>query len=184
MRRAAPIVVRRATAGDLDAVLAMRVALLEASRRNPAYRRLQPDLAKRARPLFTAQLADPRCLTLVAVADAQPVGVLRCILSAGSPLYNPRRHAYVLSVYVLPQHRRRGVLTQLVRHADAWCRDQGIVEMRLHAGIENRTGNAAWQALGFEPAEILRVRRIPRRRSVQPPPAKAGARANAEKGAD
>jgi GNAT superfamily N-acetyltransferase len=159
--RAARIAVRRARASDLDAIAAMRLALLEESRDNPAHRRLRRDIRHQARPLFALQLQDARCLTLVAELAGEPVGVLRCMLSSASPLYDPPRHAYVLSVYVVPPQRRRGVLRALVRHAEAWCRDRGITEMRLHAGLQNRAGNAAWAALGFEPAEILRVRRLP-----------------------
>lgn len=162
-RRVPPIVVRQAVAGDLDAVIAMRLALLEASRRNPAYRRLRRDVAEVARPLMASQLADARCLTLIAASGEDAIGMLRCTLSASNPLHDPPRHAYVLSVYVTPAHRRRGVLSALLRHAGAWCAQQGVAEMRLHCGVENRIGNAAWKALGFEAAEVLRVRRIRRR---------------------
>lgn len=161
-RRVPPVVVRQAQAGDLDAVIAMRIALLESSRRNPAYRRLRRDLAEVARPLMAAQLADGRCLTLIAAAGKDAIGMLRCTLSLASPLHDPPRHAYVLSVYVAPAQRRRGVLTMLLRHAREWCVQHGAAEMRLHCAVENRVGNAAWKALGFEAAEVLRVRRIPR----------------------
>ncbi len=164
-RRVPPVVVRQAQAGDLDAVIAMRIALLEASRRNPAYRRLRRDLANVARPLMAMQLADRRCLTLIAVSEDSAVGMLRCTLSVASPLHDPPRHAYVLSVYVAPTQRRRGVLTTLLRHAREWCVQHGAAEMRLHCGVENRVGNAAWKALGFEAAEVLRIRRIPRSRT-------------------
>ncbi len=161
--RPARIVVRRAQPSDLDAVVKMRSALIEDSRANLAYRRLRRDYAAAARPLFAAQLSDPRCLTLVATIADDPVGLLRCMLSAPNPLHDPARHANVVSVYVVPERRRVGVLTALVHAADAWCASHDIDEMRLHVGVENKVGNAAWKALGFEPAEILRVRRIPHR---------------------
>lgn len=146
----------------------MRSALLRESRGNPAYRRLRRDYASRARAVFGAQLDDARCLTLLAVAGEQPVGLLRCTVSQPNALYDPPRHAYVLSVFVMPPYRRRGVLTALVRAADRWCRANGIEEMRLHVGVENAAGNAAWEALGFEPAETLCVRRVaPRIRAGQ-----------------
>ena len=98
--RTARIVVRRAHTGDLDAVVALRSALIEASSNNPAYRRLRRDYAVAARPIFAAQLADARCLTLLAVADDEPIGLLRCTISAPNALHEPARHAYVVSVYV------------------------------------------------------------------------------------
>ena len=163
--RPARIVVRRAQPSDLDPVVKMRSALLEDSRGNLAYRRLRRDYAAAARPLFAAQLSDPRCLTLVATIGDDPVGLLRCMLSAPNPLHDPTRHAYVVSVYVVPEKRRLGVLKALVRAADAWCASHDVDEMRLQVGVENKVGNAAWKALGVEAAEILRVRKIPRRRN-------------------
>lgn len=168
--RATEVAVRRARAGDVDAVVAMRSALIDSSRSNPINRRLRREFRDLARPLFASQLEDPRCLTLLALAGERAIGMLRCMLSAANPLHDPPRHGYVLSVYVEPAHRRSGVLSALMRHADAWCAQQGVVEMRLHCGVENKVGNAAWKALGFEAAEVLRVRRIQKRR----PSAKGG----------
>jgi GNAT superfamily N-acetyltransferase len=162
-RGATHVAVRQAQAGDLDAVVAMRSALLESSRGNPINRHLRRDFSEKARPFFASQLDDARCLTLLALDGERPIGMLRCMLSAANPLHDPPRHGYVLSVYVEPAHRRSGVLSALMRQADAWCAHQGAAEMRLHCGIKNRVGNAAWKALGFEAAEVLRVRRIPQR---------------------
>lgn len=165
-RGATHVAVRQAQAGDLDAVVAMRSALLQSSRTNPINRRLRRDFRDLARPLFASQLDDPRCLTLLALDGERPIGMLRCMLSGVNPLHDPPRHGYVLSVYVEPAHRRSGVLSALMRQADAWCAQHNAAEMRLHCGIENRIGNAAWKALGFEAAEVLRVRRIPQKRRV------------------
>jgi GNAT superfamily N-acetyltransferase len=163
--RTTNVEVRRARAGDLDAVVAMRTALIESSRRNPLYQNLRSDFTEVARPLFASQLEDARCLTLIALHDDQPVGMLRLMLSSANPLHEPPRHGYVLSVYVEPAHRRSGVLSALMRQADAWCAQHGVAEMRLHCGVENKVGNAAWKALGFKAAEVLRVRRISKRQS-------------------
>lgn len=162
--RTTDVVVRRARAGDLDAVVAMRCALIESSSENPINRNLRRDFRDRAAPFFAGQLDDPRCLTLLAVHADRTIGLLRCMLSSANPLHDPPRHGYVLSVYVEPEYRRRGVLSALVRQAETWCASQGVVEIRLHCAVENSDGNAAWQALGFEAAETLRVRRIPQRR--------------------
>ncbi len=160
MTSAARVVVRRARQGDLDAVVGMRLALVRESRRDPAHRRLRRDYAARAPALFAAQFHDARCLTLVACVGAKCVGMLRCALSTANPLRRPSRHAYIMSVYVAGEHRRRGVLRALLRRADVWCARQGVAELRLHCAVDNAAGNAAWQALGFDPAEVLYVRRV------------------------
>ncbi|MGQ0538127.1 MAG: GNAT family N-acetyltransferase, partial [Gemmatimonadaceae bacterium] len=131
------IVVRRARAADLDAIVAMRLALLEMSRANPAYRRLRKQLEGPARDLFARQLAAANSVTLLACAPERPVAMLRCTVPDPAPLLDPPRHAHVSSVFVEPAFRRRGILRTLLRRADAWCARLGVDEMRLFCGVEN-----------------------------------------------
>jgi aminoglycoside 6'-N-acetyltransferase I len=63
-------------------------------------------------------------------------------------------------VYVVPKARERGVLRALLGAADAWCAERGLDEMRLHNAADNPLANAAWEALGFEVVEHLRVRSL------------------------
>ena len=71
----------------------------------------------------------------------------------------PDRYCYVSSVYVRPEHRRQGVLRELFQHARAWCRARGLTEMRLH-NVGRAATTAAWDALGFEVVEQVRVLRL------------------------
>ena len=104
---AAPsVTVRRATVRDLDAVVALRLALLREHASNPIYRRLASDVTARARRLFARQLDSPGEITLLAERDGAIVGILRCVESSGSPLLSPEQYAYVSSVYVDPSVRR------------------------------------------------------------------------------
>ena len=151
------IVVRAATRADLDAVLALRIALLREHARNPLYSRLRPDAEERARPVFGAQLASRHETTFLAEHAGRAVGVLRCVESAGSPLLLPERYCYVSSVYVVPELRQRGVLRRLFAAARAWCRDRGLDEIRLHNTPDNAVASAAWSALGFRVVEQLRL---------------------------
>lgn len=152
--------VRQAGAKDLPAILALRMALLREHAHNAIYGRLRPDAEARAAKLFAAQLQAPNEVIFVADVGGETVGVLRCIHSSGSPLLDPAQYAYVSSVYVLPKARERGVLRALLAAADAWCLARGLDEMRLHNAADNPLANAAWEALGFEVAEHLRVRSL------------------------
>ena len=80
--------------------------------------------------------------------------------SVGSPLLGPARYAYVSSVYVRPEVRRRGVLRALMHAAEDWSHARGLEQMRLHnvAGSPNAEG--AWNALGFEIVEQVRMRSV------------------------
>ena len=136
------------------------MALLREHAHNPIYGRLRPDADARAAKLFAAQLQAPNEVIFLADLRGECVGILRCIQSSGSPLLDPAQYAYVSSVYVIPKAREQGVLRALLTSADAWCGERGIDEMRLHNAADNPLANAAWEALGFEVVEHLRVRSL------------------------
>jgi ribosomal protein S18 acetylase RimI-like enzyme len=157
------VAVRHASPKDLPTILALRMALLREHAHNAIYGRLRADAEARAAKLFSAQLQSPNEVVFLADLNGETVGVLRCIHSSGSPLLDPPQYAYVSSVYVVPKARERGVLRALLAAADEWCLDRGLDEMRLHNAADNPLANAAWEALGFEVAEHLRVRSLKRR---------------------
>ena len=163
MRRPAArgLSIRHASEDDLDVVTALRLALLHEHRSNPVYGRLRHGVTARARRLYLAQLRSPSEVTLLAERDAQTVGILRCIESAGHPLLHPATYGYISSVYVRPAARRAGVLRALVDAAIVWCRERGLTEMRLHNAADNPLSNAAWEAMGFDIVEHLRMRPLP-----------------------
>jgi ribosomal protein S18 acetylase RimI-like enzyme len=153
----AGLAVRQATVADLAIVVELRLALLREHSENPIYHRLRPDAPARASRLFAAQLRSSNEVIFLAESDRTPVGILRCVASAGLPLLFPARHGYISSVYVVPSARRHGVLRALFTAAIDWCRARGLREARLHNAAENETANAVWDALGFQVVEHLRV---------------------------
>lgn len=154
------LLIREAGPKDLPAIVALRMALLREHAHNTIYSRLRPDADARAEKLFAAQLRSPNEVIFLADMGGETVGVLRCIQSIGSPLLDPAQYGYVSSVYVVPRARERGVLRALLAAADRWCADRGLDEMRLHNAADNPLANAAWEALGFEVVEHLRVRKL------------------------
>lgn len=154
------VTIRSATPGDLGTVVALRLALLRESSGNAIYRRLRATAAERAEQLFATQLASSSEVTFLAERDSAAAGILRCVDTAGSPLLYPSHFGYVSSVYVVPRMRRAGVLRALLARADAWCHERGLREMRLHNAVDSEIANHTWDSLGFEPVEVLRMRRL------------------------
>jgi ribosomal protein S18 acetylase RimI-like enzyme len=152
--------IRQATLADLTAIVELRVALLREHANNPLYRRIRPDAPSRAKRLFAKQLRSPNEVVFLAERGETVAGVLRCVQSSGFPLLFPTQYGYISSVYVVPRERRSGVLRALFARAVGWCRERGLAELRLHCAADNPTANAAWDALGFEIAEHLRVQRL------------------------
>jgi GNAT superfamily N-acetyltransferase len=160
-RRSAPsVTVRQARPQDLSTVVALRLSLLREHGDHPIYGRLRSDAANRARDLFAAQLDSPTEVMFLAERSGQVVGILRVVESAGSPLLHPARYGYVSSVFVSPSARRSGVLRALLDRAVAWCEDRGLDEMRLHSVAGDAVSEAAWDAVGFEVVEYVRLKKI------------------------
>ena len=154
------VTVRRATIDDLDTVVALRIALLREYPDHPVYGRLRPDADIRALAIFAAQLQSENEVVFLAESRGRAIGLLRCVETMSSPLLDPDRYCYISSVYVAPASRRQGVLRALFHVAQDWCRKRGLPEMRLH-NVGSRAGSAAaWDALGFEVVEQVRLRRV------------------------
>lgn len=152
--------VREATTPDLDAVVDLRVALLREHPEHPIYGRLKTDVNARARELYRAQLRSPTESIFLAERSGVVVGILRCVESIGSPLLDPARYTYVSSVYVRPEHRRKGVLREMLAAAERWSVARGIDQMRLHNVAGSVEAESAWGALGFQVVEQVRVRAV------------------------
>jgi GNAT superfamily N-acetyltransferase len=154
------VTVREAASRDLEAVIALRIALLREHPDHPIYGRLRADVSDRARELFANQLRSTMESIFLAERAGAVVGVLRCVESIGSPLLEPARYAYVSSVYVRPEARRCGVLRALLRAAERWARARGLDQMRLHNVAGSTAAEGAWSALGFAVVEQVRVRNL------------------------
>ena len=157
---AAPPRVRPATPRDLDAVVALRIALLREHPDHPIYGRLRPEIDRRARELFAAQIRSRTETILLAELAGEVVGIIRCVESVGSPLLEPARYAYVSSAYVRPDVRRRGVLRALMGEVERWSRARGLDQMRLHNVAGSEAAERAWDALGFSIVEQVRLRSL------------------------
>jgi GNAT superfamily N-acetyltransferase len=153
--------VRPATPRDLDAVVALRIALLREHPHNPIYGRLRTVVDRRARELFAAQLRARAETIFLAELAGEIVGIIRCVESIGSLLLVPARYGYVSSAYVRPDMRRRGILRALVAEVERWCRARGLEQMRLHNVAGSESAERAWHALGFAIVEQVRLRTLP-----------------------
>lgn len=161
-RTVTPVTVRSATLEDLDVVVGLRLQLLREEARSPLFARPRRDLRTLARDLTAAQLIAPTETTLLALDGEVGVGLLRVSVSRGGRLVHPTRYGFLTSAFVRASHRRRGVLRLLLGEAEQWCRVRGIREVRLHCTVENAEGNTTWDALGYQAAEVVRRRVLPK----------------------
>ena len=157
----ATVLVRRAAAGDGDAVrgLLREVADFHLAVIARLFR-LSAAAVERDEALFAGRsfaqiLEGPDAVLLVAEADGGVVGVLLAMFERppASPPQEARRHLHVLSLSVRAEWRRVGAGRALMQAAHARARAAGATDVELHVWEFNRAALAFYDALGYETIE-------------------------------
>jgi ribosomal protein S18 acetylase RimI-like enzyme len=136
-----PLIVRIARAEDAD-ILADYNLLMA---RETESLELNRDIVL---PGVRAALADPhKAIYFVAEVDATVIGQLM-ITHEWSDWRNGDIW-WIQSVYVHPEHRKRGAFKALYRHAEQAARNVGAVGLRLYVDEHNEGAQAAYARLGM-----------------------------------
>ncbi|MEO1208011.1 MAG: GNAT family N-acetyltransferase [Cyanobacteria bacterium J06638_20] len=59
------------------------------------------------------------------------------------------RHAYIMMLYVIPEHRRRGIATALLETAQHWATQRGDRQIGLQVFADNAAALALYRKLGY-----------------------------------
>ena len=65
------------------------------------------------------------------------------------PYLNHRQQAYLGLMYVDPRYRGQSINRGIGERLKAWCRAQGVTELRLEVYSDNRAAVAAYEKTGF-----------------------------------
>jgi ribosomal protein S18 acetylase RimI-like enzyme len=60
------------------------------------------------------------------------------------------RHAHIFLLYVMPEHRRKGIGSALMRHAQDWARERGDRQIGLQVFQSNQPALSLYHQLGYE----------------------------------
>ena len=147
--------IRPATADDIPLLLRhRRMMWWDMGRRDEA----ALDLADQAAAEYFAEAVPSGMYRgFLAVDDAgQVIGGGGIVISPWPSLLGQRlpRRAMILNVYVEPCHRRRGVARKLMETMIEWCRENGFVNVALHASEE---GRQLYEQLGFKPTNEMKL---------------------------
>jgi aminoglycoside 6'-N-acetyltransferase I len=136
--------VRRAEAGDVDVLVALRAALWPEGAREEHAAAVRGILA--GTPPSTMPL-----VVMVAELGGAVVGFAEVGLRSHADGCDPRRPVgYLEGWYVAPPHRGRGIGRALLRAAEHWCRDLGCSELASDTWIDDAASQRAHEAFGFE----------------------------------
>jgi GNAT superfamily N-acetyltransferase len=95
---------------------------------------------------------------LVAEVDDEVVGMTA--FRTDKPIEHERPHVYVSDLVVLPRYRRFGIARALLEAVEAETRSLGIGRILLMVYADNEVARRVYDEYGFEPLEILMVKRV------------------------
>ncbi|MDJ0783964.1 MAG: GNAT family N-acetyltransferase [Desulfosarcinaceae bacterium] len=143
--------VRAATLDDLDALVQFTA---EEAREAEGHRKGVETLARGIR---AALLDDTIATYWVLVDDAdRPVGSVSAVKEWSD--WHAGYYWWIQSMYLLPDHRGRGLMTLLLEAVQCAMQAQGGLELRLYVHRENAAAIRAYRRAGFvdTPYRILR----------------------------
>ena len=70
------------------------------------------------------------------------------------------RHAHIFLLYVMPEHRRRGIGSELMRHAEDWARARGDRQIGLQVFQSNQPALALYHQLGYQTQSLWMVKSL------------------------
>lgn len=147
--------VRRATLGDLSAMVALGQAMHQES---PRYRDMQFDTAKVGRLLqHLVTAGDAAGVVLVAEEGGLLIG--GAIGIAGERWFGPDRYVTDLAVYLSPDHRGGRAFMRLVDAFEEWTAAQGVTKLDIgvSTGVHVERTVCAYERLGYtlDPTRIV-----------------------------
>jgi GNAT superfamily N-acetyltransferase len=146
------MIIRKATMGDLEAMVAMVGSLFS----------LEPDFAAdpaKQRRGLEAILGSDAAAAFVAEADAgRAVGMVTVQLAISTAEGGPS--GLLEDLFVEEEHRRRGVAAGLVGAVEAWCAERGATRVQLLADRGNERALRFYDAAGYLPTRMVARRRM------------------------
>ncbi|WP_159787134.1 GNAT family N-acetyltransferase [Sodalinema gerasimenkoae] len=70
------------------------------------------------------------------------------------------RHAHIFLLYVDPEHRRQGIGSALVHHAETWARQRGDRQLGLQVFADNQPAINLYEKLGYRTFSHWMVKRL------------------------
>jgi GNAT superfamily N-acetyltransferase len=140
------LIVRPAEPSDLDLLLDFEQAMIEAERPYDDTIRTGPNVRYYdLESLIAASDAE----VVVAELDSEIIGSGYARIEAAEPYLNHSKHSYLGFMYVIPEHRGRGVNKKIVEALEAWSLSQGVTEMQLEVYADNVGAIKAYEKSGY-----------------------------------
>ena len=139
------ITIRKATHADMETLLQFEQGVISAERP------FDPTLKASDVKYYDLEgmLTLPHINLVVAQLNGEVIGSGYARVESAKPYLKHQQYAYLGFMYVLPQHRGKGVNKKVIASLTEWSAKQGITELRLEVYFENAPAIKAYEKVGF-----------------------------------
>ncbi len=149
------ITIRPAILADLEILLAFEQAIIETERPFDETIRSGSDVSYYDLETLIKS-ADAK--VLVAEVDSLIIGSGYARIERSDSYLTHAEHSYLGFMYVVPEHRGKGVNKKIVEALETWTLAQGVTEMQLEVYFDNLAAKKAYEKSGYAPL-ILTMRK-------------------------
>lgn len=153
-----PISIRQATHDDLDLLLEFEQAIIEAERPFDVTLRSGRDVHYYD---LAELISSPEAEVLVAEFGSQIIASGYAKIVPSDDYLIHRRHSYLGFMYVVPEHRGKGLIKQIVTALEDWSRSRGVSEMRLEVYEANDAAVRAYEKSGYSGLTLMMRKELP-----------------------
>jgi ribosomal protein S18 acetylase RimI-like enzyme len=114
----------------------------------------------RETPLWWVELADAAVSQSSPIVPSLSASVACLWLGNAVDQVNGGRHAHIFLLYVMPEHRRQGIGSALMRHAEDWARARGDRQIGLQVFQSNQPALNLYHQLGYQTQSLWMVKAI------------------------
>jgi ribosomal protein S18 acetylase RimI-like enzyme len=139
------IIIRKAALKDLDTLLVFEQGVISAERPFDPTLKAGHTNYYDIKQLITA----PHIQLVVAEMGDELIGSGYARIEDAKPYLDHEQHAYLGFMYVLPQHRGKGINKMIMDVLAAWSASQNITELRLDVYHQNESAIKAYERFGF-----------------------------------
>jgi GNAT superfamily N-acetyltransferase len=149
------LTIRPAELRDLHVLLAFEQAMIEAERP------FDPTIRSGADVRYydlEKLLASPEAELLVVEIDLEIIATGYARIERSEAYLKHRQHSYLGFMYVVPEHRGKGINQRMIGKLEEWSRSRGVTEMSLEVYSANVAAIRAYEKSGYA-ALIVQMRK-------------------------
>ena len=149
------LIIRTADLGDLDVLLGFEQGIIQNERPFDETIRSGDDVHYYD---LEHLISSPEAELVVAEIGGEVIGSGYAFIESSEQYLKHRRHSYLGFMYVVPEHRGKGVNKKIIAALEGWSVSRGVTEMQLEVYVENVGAIRAYERSGYT-GLILQMRK-------------------------